>query len=94
MTRAYTDAQKQAAEDFWDVWRGTWTDEEFDEAYKRLVEAFTGDEEGFNRINELLDQLMNEYNGAHENGGFNENDWMDMGQLPELEKMRLKMYGE
>lgn len=23
-----------------------------------------------------------------------ENDWMDMGQLPELEKMRLKMYGE
>ena len=23
-----------------------------------------------------------------------ENDWMDMGQLPELEKMRLKLYGE
>ena len=23
-----------------------------------------------------------------------ENDWMDMGQLPELEKMRIKMYGE
>ena len=23
-----------------------------------------------------------------------ENDWMDMGQLPELEKMRVKMYGE
>ena len=24
----------------------------------------------------------------------NENTWMDMGQLPELEKMRLKLYGE
>ncbi|MCR5768063.1 MAG: NTP transferase domain-containing protein [Lachnospiraceae bacterium] len=24
----------------------------------------------------------------------NEKDWMDMGQLPELEKMRIKMYGE
>lgn len=23
-----------------------------------------------------------------------ENDWMDMGQLPELEKMRIKLYGE
>lgn len=23
-----------------------------------------------------------------------ENDWMDMGQLPELEKMRVKLYGE
>lgn len=23
-----------------------------------------------------------------------ENDWMDMGQLPELEKMRIKIYGE
>ena len=23
-----------------------------------------------------------------------ENDWMDMGQLPELEKMRMKLYGE
>lgn len=23
-----------------------------------------------------------------------ENDWMDMGQLPELEKMRIKMFGE
>lgn len=23
-----------------------------------------------------------------------ENDWMDMGQLPELERMRLKLYGE
>ena len=23
-----------------------------------------------------------------------ENDWMDMGQLNELEKMRLKLYGE
>ena len=23
-----------------------------------------------------------------------ENDWMDMGQLPELEKMRKKLYGE
>ena len=23
-----------------------------------------------------------------------ENDWMDMGQLPELEKMRIKMCGE
>ena len=23
-----------------------------------------------------------------------ENDWMDMGQLPELEKMRLRLYGE
>ena len=23
-----------------------------------------------------------------------ENDWMDMGQLPELEKMRRKLYGE
>ena len=23
-----------------------------------------------------------------------ENDWMDMGQLPELEKMRAKLYGE
>ncbi len=23
-----------------------------------------------------------------------ENDWMDMGQIPELEKMRLKLYGE
>ena len=22
------------------------------------------------------------------------NDWMDMGQLPELEKMRIKLYGE
>ena len=24
----------------------------------------------------------------------NENDWMDMGQVPELEKMRKKLYGE
>lgn len=24
----------------------------------------------------------------------NEDDWMDMGQLPELEKMRMKLYGE
>ena len=23
-----------------------------------------------------------------------ENDWMDMGQLPELEKMRVKLFGE
>ena len=23
-----------------------------------------------------------------------ETDWMDMGQLPELEKMRVKLYGE
>ena len=23
-----------------------------------------------------------------------ENDWMDMGQLPELEKMRVNLYGE
>ena len=23
-----------------------------------------------------------------------ENDWMDMGQFPELEKMRIKLYGE
>ena len=23
-----------------------------------------------------------------------ENDWMDMGQLPELEKMRIKLYGK
>ena len=23
-----------------------------------------------------------------------ENDWMDMGQIPELEKMRIKLYGE
>ncbi len=23
-----------------------------------------------------------------------ENDWMDMGQLPELEKMRIRLYGE
>ena len=23
-----------------------------------------------------------------------ETDWMDMGQLPELEKMRAKLYGE
>ena len=22
-----------------------------------------------------------------------ENDWMDMGQLPELEKMRMRLYG-
>ena len=23
-----------------------------------------------------------------------ENDWMDMGQIPELEKMRVKLFGE
>ena len=23
-----------------------------------------------------------------------ESDWMDMGQIPELEKMRIKLYGE
>lgn len=51
-----TDKQRQAAEDFWDVYRQNPT-EFSDEAWDAFESAFAGQEELFDKINDLMDEL-------------------------------------
>lgn len=57
---AITQAQKDAAEALWDVWRKGpegYTEEEFDQAWENFENAFEGNEEVFNALNDSLDKL-------------------------------------
>ena len=51
-----TDEQRKAAEDFWDVYRQNPTDFS-DEAWDAFESAFAGQEELFNKVNDLMDYL-------------------------------------
>lgn len=51
-----TDKQRQAAEEFWDVYRQNPTDFS-DEAWDAFESAFVGQEELFDKINDLMDEL-------------------------------------
>ena len=51
-----TDKQRQAAEEFWDVYRQNPTDFS-DEAWDAFESAFAGQEELFDKINDLMDEL-------------------------------------
>ena len=82
--RARIDAtaeQQEAANAFWDVWRsGDWGegDEKYDTAWEAMVAAFEGNEKEFDRLDEWLDRIMEEYNSAQNENDFNENSWMDL----------------
>ena len=51
-----TDKQRQAAEEFWDVYRQNPTDFS-DEAWDAFEAAFVGQEELFDKINDMMDEL-------------------------------------
>ncbi len=55
-----TQAQREATEALWDVWRKGpegYTEEEFDQAWENFEKAFEGNEEVFNALNASLDKL-------------------------------------
>lgn len=68
----FTDAERTAAETFWDLLRDE--DHELtDEEYEAFENAFTGNEELFGKIDEMIDQLMQQDDS---------NDWRNMENLP------------
>lgn len=67
-----TDAQREAAEAFWDAWRENPTDFS-DEAWDAFEGAFAGFDELFDELNEKLDQLVQERYP---------DTWRDMDNIP------------
>ena len=66
-----TEEQRQAAEAFWDIWRGNdWgeNDEKFDSAYEAMETAFQGNESTFNRLDDMMNKLFDSIN--NNNGDF------------------------
>lgn len=61
-----------------------------------IVEPEVIDDIGDNEVIGFPDIVEREKNKGRKVAVFpvSESDWMDMGQLPELEKMRIKLYGE
>lgn len=64
-----TPAQREAAENFWDVWRrgpNGYTEEEFDTAWAAFEKAFEGNEDTFDKLNAVLDKFyeQNDSNGT------------------------------
>ncbi len=77
-----TAEQQAAANAFWDVWvgyrAGTNTDEEFDAAYDAMEKAFEGNEKEFNRLDEWLDRIMDQFESAQEEKNYDPSYWMDL----------------
>ena len=77
-----TAEQQAAANAFWDVWvgyrAGTNTDEEFDTAYDAMEKAFEGNEKEFNRLDEWLDRIMEQFESAQEEKNYDPSYWMDL----------------
>lgn len=67
-----TEAQREAAETFWDAWRENPTDFS-DEAWDAFEGAFAGFDELFDELNEKLDQLVQERYP---------DTWRDMDNIP------------
>ncbi|MBR3740244.1 MAG: hypothetical protein IKN04_07235, partial [Clostridia bacterium] len=68
-----TQAQKEAAEAFWDVFRERF-EETPDSAFDDLEKAFEGDQELYEKLDSLIDQLS-EYDSV-------DSSWRDMEDLP------------
>ena len=75
-----TAEQQAAAEAFWDMYReDKYTDEEFDKAWDALVTAFGGEgSTAFERMNTLLDKLIEEHSSAENDTDYNPANWMDI----------------
>ena len=60
-----TEAQRQAAEDFWDVWRSDdWgeNDEKYDAAWDAYEAAFNGNEATFDQLHDMMMRLFDSIN--------------------------------
>ena len=72
---AVTADQMAAVEGFWDMWRlyssGMAGESEYDAAWQSMTDAFSGQDELFQRLNSLIDALSE-----------GEDDWMSMEDLP------------
>ena len=80
VARARFDAtaeQQGAANVYWDAWRSGDTDA-MDQAYDAMVAAFEGNEKEFDRVDEWLDRIIEDYNARSTEEGFNEANWMDL----------------
>ena len=80
VARARFDAtaeQQGAANAYWDAWRSGDTDA-MDQAYDAMVAAFEGNEKEFDRVDEWLDRIIEDYNARSTESGFNESNWMDL----------------
>ena len=76
-----TPEQQQAVEAFWDIWRsGDWgeNDEKYDSAWDAMEKAFEGNEKTFERVDTWLDKMMEQYNQAQTENGFNPDQWKDI----------------
>ena len=76
-----TPAQQAAAEAFWDVFRsGDWgeNDEKFDAAWDAMEQAFQGNEGAFERLDSLLDKLIEEHSAAQHDKDYRPESWMDI----------------
>ena len=82
--RARIDAtadQQEAANAYWDILRsGDWgeDDEKIDAAWDAMIAAFEGNEKEFDRLDEWLDKIMEEYSSAQDESDFNADNWMDL----------------